>query len=149
MLRGGARAITASDPQTHTLIAMAWHTAAPFFVEEIDHTLDPAGGVYLFGDFVAPASRGRGLQRALVRQRLALAPNLTAHTIIRDNNLPSLKSYQALGFTPTTRLTSHRWLGLGRWHCTPIAGADGRLPAFDRHPGKRLVPLPYAASSST
>jgi ribosomal protein S18 acetylase RimI-like enzyme len=149
MLGSRAQALTAAHPDTDAIMAMAWLTTAPFYVEEIDHTLDPAGGAYFFGDFVAPAHRGRGLQRALLRHRLALSPGATAYTIIRNDNIPSIANYQSVGFTPTTRLSSRRWLGATRWTCSTIPGVDARLPTFERPSGNRLVARAYAASSST
>jgi ribosomal protein S18 acetylase RimI-like enzyme len=148
MLRQSAQALVATDPATHTIIGMAWLTTRPFYVEEIDHTLDPAGGVYLFGDFVAPAHRGKRLHRALIEQRLAHTNAPFACTIIRDNNTPSINNYRALNFIPTTRLTRRRWFGRTDSNCTPV-NADHRHPVFERQPGNRLVARPYAASSST
>src|SRR4051794_16958925 len=64
MLTEGAIALIARDA-AGTSLAMAWMTQRPFYVEEIGTTIDPRTGVYLFGDFVAPAHRGRKLQRRL------------------------------------------------------------------------------------
>ena len=142
MLAAGAQAVVAADAATQALMAMAWLTTAPFYVEEIDHTLDPAGGVYLFGDFVAPPHRGKGLQGTLLRQRLMLSPDKIAYTIVRDDNAPSIKNYRALDFIPTTRLTHQHWSGRSRWNCQAAPGANARLPAFESRPGNRLAPVP-------
>jgi GNAT superfamily N-acetyltransferase len=141
MVQAGAHAIIARDAAD--IIAMAWHTARPFFVAEIDFTFVPHNGEYLFGDYVAPAHRGRKLQRLLVRHRLAAAARngaAIAYTIIHADNAASLASYRALGFVPTTRLTRTRWLGRDRDHVAPISTRDRSLPTFIMTSPRRLLP---------
>ena len=140
MLVQGAHAVMAIDSSTRQIAAMAWLTTRPYYVEEIDHTLDPAGGVYLFGDFVAPAYRGRRLQRTLLAHRLSRFPTQSAYTIIRDDNAPSIRNFESVDFIPTTHLIHKQWLGRASWACTPAPAADKRLPTFERLPGNRLVP---------
>jgi hypothetical protein len=68
--------------------------------------------VYLFGDFVAPAQRGRNLQRMLVAERVRRAAGAAfACTIIHPENVPSLRSYHREGFTPVARFTRRHWMG--------------------------------------
>jgi GNAT superfamily N-acetyltransferase len=113
MLAGGATALLALDATTREPLAMGWATARPFHVEEVGRTIDPGErGIYLFGDFVAPAARGRKLQRLLVSQRLGRANGATrACTIVHPENVPSLHSYQNEGFVPGARYTRTFWLG--------------------------------------
>src|SRR5258706_201507 len=68
MLAEGASAVAALD-EAGAVMAMGWITGRRFQVEEIGATLDPGAGVYLFGDFVALAHRGRKLQQLLVAER--------------------------------------------------------------------------------
>jgi GNAT superfamily N-acetyltransferase len=142
MNAGGAEALIVRDA-SGDVIAMAWHTNRPFFVAEIDFTFVPRNGVYLFGDYVTPAHRGKKLQRLLVRQRLAAAARngaAIAYTIIHAGNAPSLASYRALGFVPTTRLTRTRWLGRDRDHAAPVTTRDRSLPIFIMTAPRRLLP---------
>jgi len=113
MLGEGATALLARDTRTGQSLAMSWCTAKSFEVVEIGATLDPGGGVYLFGDFVAPAHRGRNLQRMLVGERVRRAAGGAAFacTIIHPDNVASLRSYHREGFTPVARFTRRHWLG--------------------------------------
>ena len=136
MLRLGAAPTIARNAPAGDIVAMAWHTHQPFYVAEIDTLFDPASGVYLFGDYVAPAFRGRKLQRLLVHHRLAAAAkNATpiAFTIIEADNGPSLASYRSHGFIATTSLTRTRWLGRTRDHISPIPtpASHRALPSFE------------------
>jgi ribosomal protein S18 acetylase RimI-like enzyme len=106
-------------------LAMAWATKRPFWVGEIDATLDPGGGTYLFGDFVAPAHRGRGLQRLLVAERLNDAPR--ACTIVHPDNAASVRSYGGAGFADAGRFTRYRWVGRSFGRCSASAGAPARF----------------------
>ena len=115
MLGEGATALLARDTQSGQSLAMSWSTAKSFEVVEIGATLDPDGGVYLFGDFVAPAQRGRNLQRMLVAERVRRAAGAAfACTIIHPENVASLRSYHREGFTPVARFTRRHWMGR-RW----------------------------------
>jgi hypothetical protein len=148
MLTQGARAFIAQLPGGGQIAATAWLTTHAFYVEEIDHTLDPAGGAYLFGDFVTPPYRGRRLQRTLLAHRLAHLPaGSPAYTIIRDDNIPSIRNFESMNVT--ARLTHTRWLGRSKWTCVSAAASDKNLPTFERQTGNRLVPKIQAASSST
>lgn len=115
-------------------VAMAWTTAHPFHVDEIGAAFDPRGGVYLFGDFVSPDHRGRGLQRHLVNHRLAAAQwdgIPVAYTIIDPGNVPSVHSYQHEGFALAARFTRYRWLKKNWCRCTlPSASSGTKLPQF-------------------
>jgi GNAT superfamily N-acetyltransferase len=112
MLGEGATALLAHDTRSSQTLAMSWSTAKLFEVVEIGARLDPDGGVYLFGDFVAPAQRGRNLQRMLVAERLRRAAGAAfACTIIHPENVPSLRSYHREGFTPVARFTRRHWMG--------------------------------------
>ena len=110
MLIDGASGVIARDPAAGATLAMAWMTTHPFHVEEIGATIDPRGGVYLFGDFVAPAHRGRKLQRLLVAHRLRITGSAAfACTLVHPSNLASVRSYQHEGFEPGGRFVRYRW----------------------------------------
>lgn len=110
MLEEGAQAMIAVEG--NTVLAMAWMTRRPFFVEEIAATLDPGGGVYLFGDFVAPAHRGRRLQRLLVSQRLSRSINASfACTLVHPSNRASIRSYRTAGFGEIGAFVRRKWGG--------------------------------------
>jgi len=113
MLRDGASAVIARDSAAAAAgatLAMAWMTQHPFHVEEIGATIDPGSGVYLFGDFVAPAHRGRKLQKRLVAQRLRLAVSAAfAVTLVHPANLASVRSYQHEDFVVGARFVRYRW----------------------------------------
>jgi GNAT superfamily N-acetyltransferase len=112
MFDNGASAVIARDRAAGATLAMAWMTTHPFHVEEIGATIDPGGGVYLFGDFVAGAQRGRQLQRQLVAQRLGIAGSAAfACTLVHPSNVASLRSYQHEGFAPGGRFVRYRWHG--------------------------------------
>lgn len=106
MLADGAAATLALSDD-HGPVAMAWATSRAFFVEEIAATIDPGAGLYLFGDFVAPAQRGRGLQRWLVAERLRGAGH--ACTIVHPSNPASVRSYERERFEVSARFTRYRW----------------------------------------
>jgi ribosomal protein S18 acetylase RimI-like enzyme len=120
MLTEGAQPVIACDASTGATLAMAWATTRPFFVEEIGATIDPGeGGVYLFGDYVAPAARGRRLQRLLVAERLRRAgPDARACTIVHPTNEPSMRSYRHEGFMEGGRFTRTWWLGRNWGRCS-------------------------------
>jgi ribosomal protein S18 acetylase RimI-like enzyme len=107
MLAEGAVGTLAVD-EAGGAVAMAWATRRAYHIEEIDVTLDPGGGTYLFGDFVAPAFRGRGLQRWLVGERVR-AVGGDACTIVHPSNVASLRSYEREGFVIAGRFTRYRW----------------------------------------
>ncbi|HEY7115461.1 MAG TPA: GNAT family N-acetyltransferase, partial [Tepidisphaeraceae bacterium] len=112
MLADGCQATLALDTATGVPLAMGWRTTSPFWVEEIGTPFDPQGAAYLFGDFVAPAHRGRGLQRLLVSHRLRQAPPVNCCTIIHPDNTASLRNYQHEGFRPTGAYQVFEWLGI-------------------------------------
>jgi ribosomal protein S18 acetylase RimI-like enzyme len=113
VLDEGAWAILAVDQASRAPLAMGWGIARPFYVEEIGATVDPGpGGIYLFGDFVAPAARGRKLQRLLVSERVRrAAESARAFTIVHPTNTASLRSYRNEGFETRARYTRTHWAG--------------------------------------
>jgi GNAT superfamily N-acetyltransferase len=130
MLTEGAIAVIAGDAAGETQ-AMAWMTQRPFHVEEIGATIDPRIGVYLFGDFVAPAHRGRKLQRRLVAQRLRIATDAAfAVTLVHPSNVASLRSYQHERFAVGGRFVRYHWRGRTWMRCKPI-GRTGITFALD------------------
>jgi GNAT superfamily N-acetyltransferase len=143
MLGDGAQAFIAVDTASRRRVAaMAWLVRRPYYVAEVDHTIDPAGGVYFFGDFVAPVYRGRRLQRLLLEHRLACAAQAGvphAYTIIRDDNGPSIANYRALGFVPTTALARTHWPWRDRHRLTFLPTLDKSLPALDRDARTRTL----------
>lgn len=90
-------------------VGMGWVTRRGFFIEEVGATLDPGGGAYLFGDFVTPAQRGRGIQRWLVAERLGGVGD--ACTIVHPANVASLRSYGREGFEVVGKFTRYSWGG--------------------------------------
>jgi GNAT superfamily N-acetyltransferase len=112
MLNGGRSAwvVVAQDNATNQEVVAAggWMVRGPFYVEEMDRTFDSGpDGVYLFGDFVGEAWRGRGLQRQLVRERLQSAASSGArwaYSMTRDNNPASMKSYAHEGFITSAEI---------------------------------------------
>lgn len=123
MLAEEAQAVVARDENSREILAMGWTTTRPFHIEEIGATLDPAAAVYFFGDFVAPAFRGRKLQRLLVAERLARMNDATrAVTIIHPDNTPSLRSYQSERFVTAAQFVRYQWRDR-TWHrCKNIPG---------------------------
>ncbi|HSI34951.1 MAG: hypothetical protein ACAI43_18760 [Phycisphaerae bacterium] len=106
---GESRAVIAIGATDGAIAAMGWSTTAPFFVAEMNLTIEPPpGGAYLFGDFVAPASRGKGLQAALVAWRVARASGVTV-TLIHPSNVASVKSYGQSEFRAAARLETRKW----------------------------------------
>ena len=125
MLAEGASAVIARDA-AGAVLAMGWMTRRPFHVEEIGATIDPgAAGVYLFGDFVTPAQRGRRLQRLLVVERLRLtaAAATFACTLVHPTNVASVRSYGGEGFTVGGRFARYEWGGRTWARCRRHAGA--------------------------
>lgn len=126
MLELGASATIAMERTSGAVMAMGWQIDRAFEVEEIAAWFDPAPGIYLFGDFVLPAFRGRGLQRLLVNRRLShgVAGGIPiAWTIVHSDNVPSMKSYQAEGFAPAAHFIRRQWLGRTRLSCRAANGA--------------------------
>jgi ribosomal protein S18 acetylase RimI-like enzyme len=112
MVADGASVIVARDLASSGIVAMAWWTSRPFHVEEIAAMLDPRGGVYLFGDFVATAYRGRGIQQLLVAERLRAAGEAAhACTLVHPSNKASVRSYEAEGFEVGGQFIRSRWMG--------------------------------------
>jgi ribosomal protein S18 acetylase RimI-like enzyme len=134
MIGEGASAVIARDTASGATLAMAWMTQQPFHVEEIGATIDPRTGVYLFGDFVAPAHRGRKLQQRLVAQRLRLAASAAfAVTLVHPSNLASLRSYQQEGFTVGARFLRYRWRSRTWTRCKPVARAAVTFALDQQH----------------
>jgi GNAT superfamily N-acetyltransferase len=141
MFSDGARSVVALDTASGQVAAMGWLVRRAFYVAEVDHTIDPAGGVYFFGDFVAPAYRGRRLQRLVLQHRIARCAQdgiTHAYTIIGDDNGPSIANYRALGFVSTTAMTCTRWLGRTKYGTKALPTLTKGLRA--------LVPDPNSAT---
>ncbi|HYE17596.1 MAG TPA: hypothetical protein VEA69_04080 [Tepidisphaeraceae bacterium] len=106
----GSRAVIALGATDGAIAAMGWMTTGPFYVAEMNLTIEPpAGGAYLFGDFVTPASRGKGLQAALVAWRVARAVGGPMVTLIHPSNVASVKSYGQNEFRAAARLETRKW----------------------------------------
>jgi ribosomal protein S18 acetylase RimI-like enzyme len=89
-------------------VAMGWQARwGRFLVEEISATLALGPDTYLFGDFVSPEFRGRGIQRWLVAERLRAVGD--AITIVHPLNAPSRRSYEREGFVVAGRFTRYQW----------------------------------------
>jgi len=110
MLGDGAQALAARDTTTGDILAMGWSTRRAFHVDEIGATLNPGGGVYLFGDFVAPQHRGRKLQKLLISHRLGqLDGPPFACTLVEPSNAASVRSYAGEGFVVGGTYVRYRW----------------------------------------
>jgi ribosomal protein S18 acetylase RimI-like enzyme len=145
MLAGGASGTVVRDAAAGAILAMGWATAQPFHVEEIAATLEPRdGGVYLFGDFVSPAARGRKLQRLMVAERLRTHDVRYACTLVHPSNGASLTSYQHEGFGDGGRFRRWTWRGRSWARCRTFGGTPIR---FALQGGDRLI-VGYAASGS-
>jgi hypothetical protein len=131
MLAEGAVGVLAVSETEGEPLAMGWMILRAFQVEEIGATLDPNGGVYLFGDFVAPGQRGRKLQRLLVAERLR-GVGAGACTIVHPGNVASVRSYGHEGFRVAGRFT--RWWWRGRSWARCRSGG-----AFSLEGGERIV----------
>ena len=111
-LEAAARAWLVIGPDQAGAVASAWSTAQPMFIDEIGYTFTPPQrGDYFFGAFVAPAWRGRHLQRLLINRRLhasAAADRRWAMAIIHTRNRVSLRNDQSEGFTAAAKLMSLR-----------------------------------------
>jgi len=124
MIADQSHAIVARDESSNEILAMGWRTTQPFHIEEIGATLDPAGAVYFFGDFVAPAHRGRKLQRLLVAERLARMNDANrACTVIHPDNLASMRSYQSERFVVAAEFTRSHWSGRSWTRCRTLTSA--------------------------
>lgn len=76
-----------------------------YFAHIEDEVLQAAGTLkcysghwYMRGDVVAPAFRGRGLQRALIEERIAYLGGRTVRAGIHPENIHSLRNYLDAGF---------------------------------------------------
>lgn len=131
MIAAGAEAFAAIRAQVKQpqAVAAAWLTRNPFYVDEIGCTFTAAPeGDYYFGDFVEPAWRGRKLQRLLIHHRLAASHatgRLWAFAMMRQDNAPSLRSYQAEQFHAAARLGSMR---IARWRLDRLHPVNPDLP---------------------
>jgi ribosomal protein S18 acetylase RimI-like enzyme len=126
MSAAGAVGTLAVSERDGSPLAMGWAISRAFYVEEIGATLDPGGGVYLFGDFVAPEQRGRRIQRSLVAERLRAmgAGEREAYAIVHPRNVASIRSYRHEGFEQAGRFVRRWWLGRS-WARCRSAGAFG------------------------
>lgn len=91
----------------------------PVYVPELRQRFTFEGS-YLWGLYVTPAERGRGIGTAIVARAVtATATSLAASRIVAlvaPDNLPSQKAFARLGFRPTERYTSYGLSGRER-HC--------------------------------
>ena len=125
-------------------IAAGWLTRKPFYVEEIRRTFDPGSAMdYYFGDFVAPEFRGKGLQRALIRERLRLThqSGRKGSTAMTNPALPaSYNNYCTEGFSVTLTLCKRVCLGM-EW--TRVCCTDSRL--FQGRLSKEGLRMPFSS----
>jgi ribosomal protein S18 acetylase RimI-like enzyme len=95
----------------------------PVYVPELRQRLTFEGS-YLWGLYVAPAERGRGIGTAIVARAVtATAASLAADRIVAlvaPDNLPSRKAFARLGFRPNKRYTSYGLFGRERHRCRPL-----------------------------
>ena len=114
LLKNGAQAVMICHDELP--VAAGWLIRKPFYIEEIRRTFDPGPtSDYYFGDFVAPAFRGKRLQRALIRERLRLTHQAGYRwaTAITRSTLPaSLSSYSSEGFSVAVALCKRVCLGM-------------------------------------
>ena len=132
MLRAEGEAFVAfadPSPPPSPAVAAGWMTRAPFFVDELGYTFTPVPeGVYLFGDFVEPAWRGRKLQRWMLHRRLeasAQAGRQWVFSMTNKENAPSLRNQFAEGFEHSATLRSIR---LGRMRFERLAATKADVP---------------------
>ena len=84
------------------------------WIDDAHYALDLGafpGVAHLFDDYVASAYRGRGLQAALIRARLAAARargSRRATILVADSNHASRASVRRSGFTPALRVITLR-----------------------------------------
>lgn len=100
----------------------------PVYVPELRQRLTFEGS-YLWGLYVTPAERGRGIGTAIVARAVtATAASLAADRIVAlvaPDNLPSRKAFARLGFRPTERYTSYGLFGRERHYRRPAGGRTG------------------------
>jgi hypothetical protein len=110
MLEHGATAQIIS--KAGEVVAAGWSISSEFLIEEISRRFNPGERAdYYFGDFVAGAFRGQGLQRLLIRERLLISKaqgqrSATAMTL--QDNQPSLANYKAENFMVSAELQTAR-----------------------------------------
>ena len=144
MLADGAQALAARDGATGNILAMAWSTRRPFHVDEIGATLNPGGGVYFFGDFVAPQHRGRKLQKLLISHRLAQLDDLPfACTLVEPSNVASVRSYAGEGFSVGGTYARYRWRNRTWARCKSVRNA----PVMFESPSCEMVIARHAPQS--
>ncbi len=130
-LANGAQAVMIDSDESP--VAAGWLIRKPFYIEEIRRTFEPAPQVdYYFGDFVASAYQGQGLQQTLIRERLHLSHQTERQwaTAMTSDHIPaSLKNYRAEGFTVALTGSQRILAGieLSRLCCTDRARLHGRL----------------------
>lgn len=119
MLDEGATGLLAVDVANRLPLAMGWVTSRQYRIDEIGATINPGeGGIYLFGDLVAPAARGRRLQRLLVAERLRRATDVRqACTVVHPANAASVQNYKNEGFCVSGWFTRNWWLGTSWPEC--------------------------------
>lgn len=95
--------------------AMAWvYFNSSRRIKRVSYFPLHPGEAWLHADWVAPAYRGRGLQRTLIVARTeyliasAKEDAILVANIARDN-IPSLKSYRGLGFSNHGKVKVMRW----------------------------------------
>jgi ribosomal protein S18 acetylase RimI-like enzyme len=103
----------------------------PVYVDALHRQFDP-GGAYVWRLYVAPAARGRGLGKTLVRAALWAAtetngPIDRAAALIAPDNVPSQAVFEAVGFDAERELRYLRALGRERrtsHDLAPVSGAE-------------------------
>ena len=78
---------------------------------EIDHE------AYLWGLYVEPAYRNRGIATALIRKALDVARERgceRAHSLVAVDNAPSQRALASNGFEPVREVSYYRLFGLER-----------------------------------
>jgi len=102
------------------------------WIDDAHYALDLGafpGVAHLFDDYVASAYRGRGLQAALIRARLAAARargSRRATILVADSNHASRASVRRSGFTPALRVITLR---AGRLRLSRAIGSARLLAA--------------------
>jgi hypothetical protein len=131
MLEYGATAQVISEGGQ--IVAAGWSVSSEFLIEEIGQRFNPGQHAdYYFGDFVAGDSRGQGLQRLLIRERLLISKAQDRHSAtamtLADNH-PSLANYKAEKFMVSAELQTARKgrLRLERLQRHPISFASWAL----------------------
>jgi GNAT superfamily N-acetyltransferase len=127
MLAQGGRAVLICSGDAPC--ASAWIMRSPFYVSEVRGTFDAGPDAdYYLGDFVTPAFRGQGLQRALIRARLQISGESNrpwAIALTRDNIPASPANYLAEGFQLAAEVQTRK---IWRWEFHRLRRKRADLP---------------------